>query len=135
MTDSAHNLTPAGRQVERALNGGYPVAAANLYTFNIRENVAMVEGDHVGEVSVWREWHRKIQARTGMDDEPVLGEMEASEEADALGLIGEDREDYIAARVDEFSETEPSIIKQTVRSPAGEVIGTELVSNPRLGQE
>jgi hypothetical protein len=69
MTDL--ELTPAGRQVERALAEGYTVAAYNFYYANIRDEVAMVEGD-------WPEWHRMIQARVG--ERLVLTEEEAEHE-------------------------------------------------------
>jgi hypothetical protein len=82
VTETVQNLTPAGRQVERAIAEDYPIAAANLYYFNLRENVPMVEGDEPSQVSVWPEWHRMIQTKTGMDDAPVIGEEEANTEAD-----------------------------------------------------
>ena len=121
-------LTPAGRQVERALAGGWTVAAHNLYWFNIREDVAMVVGDQTPEVSVWPEWHRMIQARIG---EPVMiGEELAKQEADELGLEGRDRDDYISERIDELNyHNEPSIVEVTDRDEHGQVIGTHLEPN------
>lgn len=135
VTETVQNLTPAGRQVERAIAEGYPIAAANLYYFNLRENVPMVEGDEPSQVSVWHEWHRMIQTKTGMDDAPVIGEEGANTEADKLGLAGEDRAWFIAERIDELNDLEPTIVEETERNINGEVTGTKLVRNPRLGEE
>lgn len=123
---TTHKLTPAGLQVEQALERGYGIAAFNLYHTNIRDGVAMVDGD-------WPEWHRMIQARIGEGE--VIGEREANEEADELGLEGEERGWFIARRVDEASEFEPSVIERTTRTASGEITGTELIPNPRLGVE
>ena len=49
-----NKLTPAGLQVERALDQGFDVAAYNIYFANISDGIAMVDGD-------WPAWHRMIQ--------------------------------------------------------------------------
>jgi hypothetical protein len=128
VTDELHKLTPARQQVERALEQGYDVAAFNLYYANIREEVPMVEGDKAREVSVWPEWHRMVSAK--MPEVEVRGERVANEEADSLGLEGEERDDYVGVRIDELNETPPGIVERFSRNERGEVVGSELVPNP-----
>ena len=123
---AAAKLTPAGLQVEDALKTGHEVAAFNLYYANIRDDVPMTEGE-------WPEWHRMIQA--GIGEGEVIGEQVANEEADELGLAGEDREDFVAGRIDELNEHEPSIVEWRVRNAAGEVVDVELVPNPDMESE
>jgi hypothetical protein len=125
---SEHKLTPTGQQVERALAQGFNVAASRLYYANLRDEVPMVEGDEPAAVSVWPEWHQMIQAR--MDEGEVLGERVATEEAASLGLEGEEREDYIAERIDELNEVAPSIVERAIRNERGEVVDIVDVPNP-----
>ena len=132
---SDHKLTPAGKQVERALEQGYDVAAHNLYFANLREDVPMVEGDSTEtKVSVWPEWHQMIQTRIG--ESKVFGQDVAEQEAAEQGLTAEQREDYIGHRIDELNEAfEPTIVTRQLRNERGEVVGDELASNPHLSGE
>ena len=123
MAEDKKRLTPAGIQVEEALQMGYDIAAFNLYYANLEDDVPMVEGE-------WTEWHRMIQARVGTAE--VVGEGVATEEADSLGLTGDDRGSYIAGRIDELSEIPPSIVEHRIRNDRGEVTSVEKVSNPEL---
>jgi hypothetical protein len=131
-------LTLVGLQVERALTQGYKVAAFNLYYDNIREDLSMVEDEDSGDPDAawpewpeWPEWHMMIQERIG--DARLIGQDVAEEEADAFGLSGENRQLYVAERIDEMNETPPSLIERTLRNAAGEMIGPpELVLNPEL---
>lgn len=127
-----HELTPAGRQVERALQSGYTVAACNLYYANLRDNVPMVVGDQPSSVSVWPEWHQMIQERAGTDDAPTIGEEVANEEADALGLAGNYRGAFVAERIDELNAIQPSIIDRTIRNDNGEVVDIVKAINPNV---
>lgn len=128
--DDLHVLTPAGQQVEQALLLGYPTAAARIYYLNLRENVPMVEGDEPSSVSVWPEWHRRIHSL--MDDPEVVGEAVAREEADRLGLTGEEREDFTYDYVEDVNAMAPSIIEVAVRDIDDRVIGTEWAPNPAV---
>ena len=125
MDEIKKGLTPAGIQVEEALQMGYDVAAFNLYYANLEDDVPMVEGE-------WTEWHRMIQARIGADDAEVIGEGVATEEADSLGLTGDDRDSHIASRIDELNEIPPSIVERRIRNDRGEVTSVEMGSNPEL---
>jgi hypothetical protein len=129
-------LTPAGLQVERALEQGYDVAAFNIYYSNIREDVPMVEG-------AWPEWHRMISARIG--EGPMVGEefvnsLSDEEVLDRLGmkanLVGgvpkEEMNDLRLKLLEDLSGHEPSLIEKAVRNERGEVVGTATISNPRL---
>ena len=130
-----HKLTPAGEQVERALEQGYAVAACNLYVSNMRDDVPMVEGDDPttgASVSVWPEWHQKIQTATGFHDTPLLGQELAEAEADEQGLTGDLREEYIDERMQEIAEFEPSIVEERIRNELGEILGEKFAPNPQL---
>ncbi len=96
-------LTPAGLQVERAVEMGFDIAACNLYYANQKDDVPMVEGDQPNEVSVWPGWHRMIQARAGTDKAPLMGEELATEEADSLNPTGDECDEYIEDRIEELS--------------------------------
>lgn len=96
-----HRLTPAGLQVEAALTAGYEWAAHNIYMANVRDDVAMVEGDEAGEVSVWPEWHRMIQDK--LPEAETMTDEEA-QEAD-----------------------EGSLERKMVRNEVGEVVGEAIL--------
>jgi hypothetical protein len=60
--DLVYTLSHAGEQIERALAGGYDVAAFNLYVDASRQEVELVAaGDGT-------EWHRSVQERTQFHD-------------------------------------------------------------------
>jgi hypothetical protein len=133
MAETTHRLTPAGLQVEECLQESYINAAFNLYWGNIRDDVAMVEGQVPGAPGPWWEWHKMIQAKIGEPE--LLGEDVATEEADELGLEGEDRKWFISDRIGEINEYEPSIVEVYVRNPEGEVVDVKTMPNPNLEGE
>lgn len=82
-----NKLTPAGLQVERALDQGFDVAAYNIYFANISDGIAMVDGD-------WPAWHRMIQARIGegpvlpddSDEDGAAGWLSRNEQGEVIGF-------------------------------------------------
>src|SRR5712692_2182119 len=72
------HVTEAGRQIERALEQGYEIAAFNLYLDAIRNDVPLTlgEGDHV--------WHREMQRAVGWHTAPRAREGEPHEPEDIV---------------------------------------------------
>jgi hypothetical protein len=123
-----HRLTPAGQQVERALAMGYVNAAFNIYSKNISDDIAMVEGDEAGQVSVWPEWHRMIQARIGGGQtaaEALVEKMGLEGAAELLGVHHDvEHPDDTLAEIEGELEGSTSQMEawQPTRNAKGEII-------------
>ena len=74
-----HQVTEAGKQVERILEQGYADAALLLYTDAIQHDIELVMGEDSAT------WHRDIQERTGWKAEAES----LNEFANALHAAGE----------------------------------------------
>jgi hypothetical protein len=124
-------VTPAGEQVERALDGGFDVAAYNLYYANIKDEVPMVEG-------VWPEWHQSIQARIGTGPfvgDDLIDDLGVEGAGDALGIDLDDQEAMRAQIHDTLGAFQPSIIDARIRNARGEVIGVKRIPNPDINEQ